>query len=308
MQRMTVECLAPAKINLALHVTGKRADGYHLLDMLVAFGPVADRVSAMPSGEWSFDVIGPYAADVPAGLDNLAMRAAKLAAPNDPMSITLDKQLPAMSGIGGGSADAAATLRAMAQLARYDLPSQTADWADGDLSRRATEVLALGADVPMCVLSRGLRARRTGELLTPVALPDLPVVLVNPRVPVSTPAVFRALDGQFGAPMPETPPDFGDAADLIAWLATQRNDLQAPACQLAPAIAKVLDHLRQTEGCALARMSGSGATCFGLYLSTDQAAQAAQSIRDAIPGWWVADGYLGDRPDWTAVKNTGSAA
>lgn len=300
---MTVECFAPAKVNLALHVTGRRRDGFHLLDMLVAFGPVADRLTISPAASFELAVTGPHGADVPTGRDNLVAKAAALVAPDHGASITLEKHLPVMSGIGGGSSDAAAALRGMAAMTGAPLPDQPQDWDSAELSDAAKGVLALGADVPMCLLAQSCRARGTGEHLMPVSLPDLPVVLVNPRVPVGTPQVFRELDGQFDAPMPDILPKFTNAAALIDWLALQRNDLQAPACRIAPVILDVLARLRQDRGCRFARMSGSGATCFGLFGSVEAALQAAMAIRAEHPHWWVEAGYLGNRPDWTDTRS-----
>lgn len=299
---MTVKSFAPAKVNLALHVVGRREDGFHLLDMLVAFGPVADKVTADDAQENALIVTGPHAKDVPTGQDNLVVRAASLVAPDRAVSIGLEKHLPVMSGIGGGSSDAAAALRAVAALAGSSLPDRFEEWSSGGLSDMAKAVLALGADVPMCLLAQACRARGTGENLTPVSLPDVPVVLVNPRVPVGTPQVFREFGGAFGAGLPDALPAFKDADALINWLAEQRNDLQAPACRLAPVISDVLDLLHRDPNCRLARMSGSGATCFGLYDTVSQARDAAAAIKADHPDWWVTAGYLGNRADWTAAR------
>lgn len=252
---------APAKINLALHVTGRRADGYHLLDSLVAFTALGDRVTVAP-GPLSLAVTGPFAAAIPAGEDNLCLRAAR--AVGAQARITLDKQLPPASGIGGGTADAAAVLRALGQM-------------PGD-------PLALGADLPACLLSQPLRMRGVGEILDPVALPRLHLVLVNPGVALPTPAVFAALAARQNPPLPAALPGFADAAALTGWLAGTRNDLQAPALALAPAVADCLAALTGA-GAQLARLSGSGATCFGLFPDAAAADSAAGAL--ARPGWWV---------------------
>lgn len=271
-----IEAFAPAKINLTLHVTGRRLDGYHLLDSLVAFADIGDRVIVRRAPDLSLRVTGPMAAGVPADGRNLVLKAARLAGVGD-AAIVLDKHLPAASGIGGGSSDAAATLRALGQ-------SHGASAADP---------LALGADVPVCLAARTARMRGIGEAVTPVpGIPPLPCVLVNPGVSLSTPQVFAALDRTDGAAMPRIP-GFADAPACIRWLAGQRNDLEAPARRLAPAIGETLAALRQ-GGAALARMSGSGATCFGLFAERGAADRAAAAIAPARPGWWVRTAWLGD--------------
>jgi len=269
---------APAKINLALHVTGRRADGYHLLESLAVFTELGDRITVAPAAEDNFSVTGPFAAHVPPDGDNLVMRARdalRALAPGAaaPVAITLEKNLPIASGIGGGSSDAAATLRALARLWRID----------ADL---AAPGLELGADVPMCLAARSLVARGIGEALEEVALPPLPLVLVNPGVAVATPDVFRALTSRENPPLPPLPAGI-DAGGLASWLRTARNDLEAPAKALAPAISDVLDGLNGS-GALVARMSGSGATCFGLFDSTDAAARSADALRRDRPGWFVA--------------------
>lgn len=260
---------APAKVNLALHVTGQRADGYHLLDSLVVFAGVGDRVTVAPGA--GFAITGPQAAALAPEPGNLCLRAA--GAMGGGLRITLDKHLPVASGIGGGSADAAATLRAMARLGR-PLP-------------QAAAVLALGADVPVCLAGRAVRMTGVGEGLTPVTLPPVWLVLANPGVAVPTPAVFRALATRDNPPLPPLPA-LPDAAALAGWLGGTRNDLEPPAITLAPEIAFTRAALAATPGCLLARMSGSGATCFGLYATEPAARAAAAAIRAAQPGWWVA--------------------
>ena len=269
-----VEGLARAKVNLALHVTGRREDGYHLLDSLVAFADFGDVVRVRPAEDLSLTVTGPMAAGLGAGEDNLVLRAARLM--GRPAAITLEKSLPLASGIGGGSADAAATLQAMARLFGLDLPDPAA-------------VLGLGADVPVCLLGRPARMAGIGEDLTPISLPPAYLVLVNPGFAVSTPQVFRALTRRDNPPL-GTIPGFADARDLAAWLTATRNDLQAAAVTLRPEIAEVLAVIEATPDCLLARMSGSGATCFGLYAEARAAARAAARLARA--GWWVQAGAL----------------
>ncbi|TRD21705.1 4-(cytidine 5'-diphospho)-2-C-methyl-D-erythritol kinase [Palleronia caenipelagi] len=265
---------APAKVNLALHVTGRRDDGYHLLDSLVVFAGVGDRIDARPAGEWSLEIIGPFGGDLAAAPDNLVLRAARLT-DGPPAALTLDKRLPVASGIGGGSADAAATLRALHHMDGRPLPTPEA-------------VLSLGADVPVCLHGQPCRMSGIGETLSPLpALPPLWLCLLNSGEAVPTPAVFRALERRDNRPL-GTIPEGRDAAEFAAWLGTQRNDLQAPATQIAPVISEALDALTATEGCFLARMSGSGATCFGLYASDAAAEAAANKISAAHPDWWTA--------------------
>lgn len=270
---------APAKINLTLHVTGQRSDGYHLLDSLVVFADVGDYISLRAADVLGLAITGPQAAQLPVTDDNLVLRAAR--ALNGPaVAITLEKHLPIASGIGGGSADAAATLRALSRLWAQPLPDTAL-------------ALKLGADVPVCLLSQPLRMRGVGEDLTPLpaALPQTHLVLVNPGVGIATPAVFKALPSKTNPGMANMP-IFATAADLAAWLATQRNDLEAPAQSLAPVIGTVKAALAAQAGCLLARMSGSGATCFGLFATAAEATAAQTQIATAHPDWWVKAGKL----------------
>jgi 4-diphosphocytidyl-2-C-methyl-D-erythritol kinase len=268
---------APAKINLCLHVTGRRADGYHLLDSLVVFAGIGDKVTASPAPALSLVIDGPEAGALSGDADNLVLRAAR--AMGVTAALTLWKALPVASGIGGGSADAAATLRALARIGGRDLP---------DLAT----VLSLGADVPACLAGRPLRMRGVGEDLAPLPpLPPLWVLLVNPRLPVATPQVFGALRERANPPVPELPSAaLTSAAGLAAWLSRHtRNDLVGPARQVAPILADVQAALEAAPDCLLARMSGSGGTHFGLFASEAAASAAASQLARAQPGWWVAD-------------------
>ena len=267
------EAFAPAKINLTLHVTGQRADGYHLLDSYVVFADVGDRVRVTRATEMSLRVTGPRAAGVPEDARNLCWRAAE--AFGETVSIELEKHLPAAAGIGGGSSDAAAVLRAMEVL--FGRPF-------------AGDALALGADVPVCLLGHAARMSGIGETLLPLSQPPMPAVLVNPGVEVSTPAVFRALARKDNPAMEDWPLD-GRRDSVLDWLRAQRNDLQASALELQPVIGEVLAAL-DAEGAELARMSGSGATCFGLFETRDQARAAAERLARAHPSWWVRDSAL----------------
>ncbi|MCU9848290.1 4-(cytidine 5'-diphospho)-2-C-methyl-D-erythritol kinase [Defluviimonas sp. WL0024] len=271
---MANESFAAAKVNLTLHVTGRRADGYHLLDSLVVFAGTGDRIRVSESESLGLTITGPEGAGLDAGADNLVLRAARAFEVERGAAIELDKQLPVASGIGGGSADAAATLSALARLWNLPLPAPDA-------------VLALGADVPVCLAGRPARMRGIGERLDPVGgLPEgLALVLVNPRVAVPTPAVFAALERRDNPPITEIPKGC-DATDFALWLAVQRNDLEAPAIAIAPVIAEVLAALRACGG-LLSRMSGSGATCFGLFADLAAATRAARRISIEKPGWWT---------------------
>lgn len=282
---MPIEGFAPAKVNLALHVTGQRADGYHLLDSLVVFAEVGDRLTAEPADALTLQVTGPRAAGVPTGPDNLVLRAARLLGADRGARLVLDKHLPAAAGIGGGSSDAAAALRVLARLWGLPLPA-------------ATETAVLGADVPVCLDPRPKRMAGIGDVLSDVPpLPAAWLVLVNPGVPVATPAVFRALTRKEGAPMPRVLPTCADAAALAAFLIGLRNDLEPPARDLQPQVSEVLAAIGKQQGCLLARMSGSGATCFGLFAAEAPARGAAAALDAAAAGWWVQAARMLPTPD-----------
>jgi len=272
---------APAKINLYLHVLGRRTDGYHDLDSLVVFADLADRVSVAPAPALSLTLAGAFADGLPADQRNLAWRAAADLAHSAGIetgaAIELEKNLPVAAGLGGGSADAAATLLALAQLWR--LPA----------SGKALSGLAarLGADVPVCLEGRPSFIGGAGETLTPApTLPALALVLVNPGVALATADVFDAFAGPCGRParFHETPTTAGG---LAALLVERDNDLEAAAITRAPVIAEVLAALRAQPGCLLARMSGSGASCFAIFAASATADLAAQAIVGQRPHWWV---------------------
>lgn len=257
-----VEAFAPAKVNLTLHVTGQRADGYHLLDSLVAFADVGDRLWLTEGDAMRLSVSGPFADGVPLDHRNLVWRAAELAGWTG--EIRIEKNLPHGAGIGGGSSDAAAVLNALGA-------------ADNGAS--------LGADVPVCRVGRAVRMRGIGEVLDPAeGWPNLHAVLVNPGVHVPTPAVFKALQTKTNAPMSDVPETL---ADPFHWLAQQRNDLQSPATRLTPDIAPVLTALNDQPGVKFVRMSGSGATCFALFDEAAMRDAAADALTHAHPDWWV---------------------
>jgi 4-diphosphocytidyl-2-C-methyl-D-erythritol kinase len=273
--------LAPAKINLTLHVLGRRPDGYHDLESLVVFAGIGDRLALCPGEPLSLHVRGPTAGSAGPTEDNLILRAVRALAARRPGlamgRFVLDKRLPVAAGIGGGSSDAAAALRLVARL-----NGLAADDSDVVAAAGAT-----GADIPVCLVARASMMRGTGTHVSPLAAGfRWPCVLVNPRVAVPTPAVFKALafDPARRDPEGADPRDVGAARALAQ---TGRNDLQAPALTVAPAIGEALDALARTPRVELARMSGSGATCFALYPSCRAAADAAKILRAAHPGWWV---------------------
>jgi 4-diphosphocytidyl-2-C-methyl-D-erythritol kinase len=273
---------APAKINLSLHVTGQRDDGYHLLDSLVVFAGVGDEISVTPSAELKVEVSGPFAQGVPTDDRNLVLRAARLLQTSRKTeagaTIRLVKNLPHAAGIGGGSSDAATVLRLLPEL-----------WNVRPLRPVHPGVSTLGADVPVCMHAPApVRMRGVGERIDPVpGLPLCGLVLVNPRVEVPTPKVFAALARKDGSPMEELP-DGLDLAGFIAWLSRQRNDLLAPAEGISPVISSALDRLRRTKDVLFATMSGSGATCVGVTADIGKARTAARAIQVAEMGWWVA--------------------
>ena len=268
-----VQRIARAKVNLALHVVGRRADGYHLLDSLVAFADFGDVVTVEPAHSLSLSITGPMAAGLSAGSDNLVLKAAQMLGSPLGAAITLEKRLPIASGIGGGSADAAATMQALGALWGCALPD-------------AGQVLALGADVPVCLAGQSCRMAGIGDQISPIALPPAHLVLVNPGVGLSTAAVFGALLRRDNPPLPPAAP-MPDAVALAAYLGHCRNDLEAPALSLVPQIGAVLAALQGQTGCLLARMSGSGATCFGLFASASAAEAAATDLRAQSGAWWV---------------------
>jgi len=281
LDRAAVELFAPAKVNLYLHVTGRREDGYHLLDSLVVFAGTGDTLRFAPSDTLSLTIEGPGAENLTADDDNIVLKAAHALAKalNRPAqaAITLEKNLPVASGIGGGSADAAATLRGLMALWGAELDDATL----------AQIGLSLGADLPVCLAGRPTQMSGIGETLVPAAqLPPAWLVLVNPRLALSTPAVFRARAGEFTPAAPLTEP-LADARALADALVSRRNDLAKPAMTLEPAVKTMLDAIGETQGCLLARMSGSGATCFGLYADEETADAAADALAESHPDWWV---------------------
>lgn len=286
---------ARAKVNLTLRVVGRRVDGYHDLESVVAFADCADRLSLAAGSELLLATTGPLAEACGELADNLVLKAARLLSERVPDlklgAFTLDKVLPVAAGIGGGSADAAAALRLLAGINGLSLED-----------RRVIEVAQLtGADVPVCLASRACVMTGVGESLVSLRLPKLPCVLVNPRVAVATKDVFAALglrNGELRVGVTDViqaiiwPKDGAPAKDWIAAFASGTNDLQAPAIKIQPVIAEVLAALGGAVGARLVRMSGSGATCFAIFDDGDAAQAAAQKIQLARPAWWVHAGSL----------------
>ncbi|MDP4823739.1 MAG: 4-(cytidine 5'-diphospho)-2-C-methyl-D-erythritol kinase [Aestuariivirgaceae bacterium] len=269
---------APAKINLALHVTGRRADGYHLLDSIVAFAKLGDVLHLTRAAETTLEITGPFAHRLQAGdEENLVLKAVaglKNLLPALPhVNIRLEKHLPVSSGIGGGSADAAAALRGLMRLSGLSPHPQA-------LMELA---LSLGADVPVCLKSQASRMCGIGEDVTPLHVPAMPALIVNPGEPCNTQDVFRRLALKDGLP------PIADTTNLAAC----RNDLQAPAMEGLPVIRQVLERLEALEGAWLSRMSGSGATCFALFADQAQAQRAAETLRAAKPHWWIEETRIG---------------
>lgn len=280
---------APAKVNLYLEIVGRRDDGYHLLDSLVAFTETGDVLTARASPTLGLAIDGPFAGALGADPDNLVLRAARRlaeaagVAPGAALALT--KNLPIASGIGGGSSDAATALRLLERLWAVTLGAEA----------RHAIATALGADVPVCLYGRPAIVSGIGERIAPgPALPAVGVVLANPRVAVPTPAVFAARRGPFGQSRPFTLNGTGPAA-MFAALADRRNDLTDAAITVAPVIADVLRALERSDGCRLARLSGSGATCFALYDDGPSAVRAAAALADTHPAWWIAPTRFRDR-------------
>ncbi len=293
-----VSVFAPAKLNLCLHVGERRTDGYHDVESLVAFVALGDNILLERSESSILSLGGPFGAGLSGGADNLALRAARLLAEKANVRsgarISLQKEIPVAAGLGGGSADAAAVLRGLAQL--WNLPIDA-----GMLHELAA---SLGADVAVCLASAAAWIEGRGERVTVLpALPKIHVLLVNPGVPVSTPAVFASLRRRrgIGLDCPRRP--FGDAHALVQFLRTTGNDLEAPARAIAPAIGEVIEEISRLPDVLLARMSGSGATCFGLFENPGALEAARDSLLHRHPDWWIAGTALA-----TAGQATPTAA
>jgi 4-diphosphocytidyl-2-C-methyl-D-erythritol kinase len=285
-----------AKVNLTLRVVGRRIDGFHDLESVVAFADCADRLTLEPGAKLALTMAGPLADACGDTSDNLVLKAARLlgerVADLKLGHFTLEKVLPVAAGIGGGSADAAAALRLLARLNELSL----------DDDRIMEVALQTGADVPVCVASHACDMAGVGETLLPLDLPKMPCVLVNPRVPVATRDVFNALGLRNGELLigatdvvmqaPSWPEASCAIDDWIAALGHGTNDLESPAARVEPAISKVLAALRETRGPRLVRMSGSGATCFAIFGKDAEAQAAGEKLRADHPAWWVHAGTL----------------
>jgi 4-diphosphocytidyl-2-C-methyl-D-erythritol kinase len=287
---------ARAKVNLTLRVLGRRADGYHDLASLVVFADCADRLTLDAGPELSLTMRGPGGSDCGATADNLVLKAARLLAERVPGlqagAFTLDKRLPVAAGIGGGSADAAAALRLLARLNSLAL----------DDPRIMEGARLTGADVPVCVASQSSVMTGIGEQLSSVRVPKMPCVMVNPRVPVATADVFSALGLRKGEILTDVtdvvrsrkwPTEESSVEEWLKALGHAANDLEAPAIKIQPIVGDVLSALRDATGVRLARMSGSGATCFALFDGDAEARAAGRSLQSSHPGWWVHAGTFG---------------
>jgi len=283
----TVQQFAPAKINLTLHVTGRREDGFHLIESFVAFADIGDEITVRSHDGFDINVSGPFASPLQNEENNIALDAA-IAFVNGfrdclpGVHIDLVKNLPIAAGMGGGSSDAAAVIRALAYLVNFKV-SRT---AAGQLA------IGLGADVTVCLDPQASFMSGVGNIVTILpALPEIHAILVNPNINMLTGAVFAALavPGAIRRDEVGLKPEheFADAADLTEFVASCRNDLEAPALRMCPEISDVRDALLAQEGCLLARMTGSGATCFGLFADKELARRGAQNISKKVPGWWV---------------------
>ena len=278
----TIKAIAPAKVNLTLHVTGQHEGGYHLLDSLVVFANVADQLGATAAPDLRITVSGPFSTGVPTDHTNLMMRAAEalrsVRGVKQGAALTLEKHLPHAAGIGSGSSDAAVTLAMLAEL-----------WGVPPLPASAPEVLELGADLPVCLRAPApTRMSGIGETLTPVAkLPDCALVLVRPPVDLATAKVFEGLEHKAGDAM-EPLQEGLDYDGFARWLGRQRNDLQGPAEKCAPDIAEALTKLRSLPAVSVAGTSGSGATCFGLVKDMAAARHVARIVQVSQMNWWVA--------------------
>jgi 4-diphosphocytidyl-2-C-methyl-D-erythritol kinase len=273
---------APAKINLFLHIGAKRDDGFHPLQSLAVFTAMGDVLAMEPAPDLSLAIEGPFAKGLDGEGDNLVLRAAR-ALGTDGARLVLTKNLPVASGIGGGSADAAAALRGLRQL--WDLEKDDAALRD--------IAAGLGSDIPACVLSTPCFMEGRGEVLrTLESMPRVPMLLINPGVAVPTKDVFAALGDRTGVEMALPRGRFSDTADLLRFLETTRNDLEEPARRLQPVIGEVLAAIAALPGALLARMSGSGATCFGIFADDDCCRRAASVLKDRAPGWWIAPTFV----------------
>lgn len=271
---MKIKEQAKAKINLCLHVLGQDKSHYHKLDSIVVFANYGDALTFQSSEKLSFNVLGPFADSLTEDADNLILKMLHAFDHEDKVKVLLAKNLPVAAGIGGGSADAAATARGLTRLWKCPLP-------------HPEKLLSLGSDIPVCVTSRSSRVRGVGDEITNFpALSALPCLLVNPGQRLMTAQVFDALIEKHNPGILDIPEKFTTQTDFFKWLGRQRNDLQMPASTLVPEIQDILDAL-DFLGSRLSRMSGSGSTCFGLFSDIKSAQHASERLRTSQPGWWV---------------------
>ena len=270
-----IKIFAPAKINLCLHVVGQRTDGYHKLDSLVVHVDQGDWITVKMAPDLSLKLSGPFASTLPNDETNLVLRAARLLCADLGASLSLEKNLPIASGIGGGSTDCVATLRALSYLWNVPLPNNKL-------------LFKLGADVPVCLSTDLTRMQGAGEKLMKLGRPPiLNLLLINPDVELSTPEVFQALDQKNNGPINGDLPHSRTTEAWIDWLSGQRNDLERPAISIKPIVHEVLSSLRQFSTVKLARMSGSGATCFALFSEWTEAVDAEAHFQSKHPTWWI---------------------
>ena len=279
MTRVTVH--APVKINLYLHITGRREDGYHEVDTLIAFTDFGDEIAAQASDTLKVSAEGAFADELPQGEDNLVVKAVEAlrheAGEIRHAHVTLSKRIPLAAGVGGGSADAAAAMWAASRVWGLDTKDKV------DLFKVGRP---LGADVPACLYRRPAFAAGIGQdLIAAPTLPEAGILLVNPGIKLSTPSVFRARSGGFSPDMSDPAATLDTVPRLVSFLEDRANDLTDAAIKLCPAVRDVLDTLERLPGCRMARMSGSGATCFGIFDDID-AARAAEQALDAPDHWW----------------------
>jgi 4-diphosphocytidyl-2-C-methyl-D-erythritol kinase len=296
-----MDIAARAKLNLYLHVTGRRPDGYHILQSLVAFADTGDLLTFTPGSGFSLDICGPFAGDAPPGAGNIVTKAvlgfaAHMRRAPD-VHIRLEKNLPAGAGLGGGSADAAAAVRGL-----LDLWELSAD----DIGGLDAFLLSLGADVPVCFHGRMAHMGGIGEDIRPVcAAFDIPLVMAHPGEPCRTAQVFRLYNGEHSSQAAELPPRFETMDELLSFLEVRRNDLSRAAGLCVPTVKRVLVSLDGEEGCLLARMSGSGSACFGLFSSMNEARQTAQSLKEGNPGWWVSAALIEGGSQTLRIRQSG---
>ncbi len=301
--KKTLNVFAPAKINLYLHITGRQDNGYHTLDSLVGFADIGDHIRIEAADDFTFQIDGPYAhafgpkeCDASPHSSNLVVQAvwalAQAAQKTPNIHVTLTKNIPLAAGLGGGSADAAAVIWGL--LKWWELPTQA--------TYLPALMTSLGADVPVCLASTPARMQGIGDILDVVpTMPEIPIVLINPNKACPTKEIFRDFDSDFKTPYP-LPDTLHDFDGLITFLAQRHNDLEPPAKAYVPEIQTVLSALNTEEGCALARLSGSGASCFGLFKDEAHAKSTASTIAEDYPEWWVKTGWL-NRPERYSNSN-----